>query len=112
MANTAPVKTFLCLVASSHSTCRRGCVLFLLEEYLEEGIGKLGFSILLSNGEDIDKTVSCQECTVQRGQKLLNKPGTKKGTTGYKKIILRVVKHWRRMPKEAVPPSSLEIFSG
>jgi len=44
----------------------------------EEGVGRLGLSVL-SDGEDIDEveTVCSQGCSVKGGQKLLNKSWNK-----------------------------------
>lgn len=65
-------------VTSSQTTCIRGCIPFL-HRCFEEGVGRLRFSVPLSNGEDIDETqtVCSQGCTTKGGQKLLNKSWNK-----------------------------------
>lgn len=65
-------------VASSQTTCTRDCIPFL-HRCFEEGVGRLGLSVILSNAEDIGETqaVCSQGCTMKGGQKLLNKSWNK-----------------------------------
>lgn len=79
-------------VASSQTTCTMGCSPFL-HRCFEEGVGRLGLSVLLSNGENIDETetVCSQHCTMKVDKNYWTKAGTQEGQTGHKKKLLHLL---------------------
>lgn len=73
-------------VASSQITCTRDCSPFL-HRCFEEGVWRLGISILLSNGENLDETeaVCSQHWTMKVDKIYWTKAGTQKGPAGHRK---------------------------